>query len=100
MCGGMRIVFSSPPSYGHIYPFLPLALACADAGHDVAVATAEPFLGRLPLPTVRSMPAGTTMKELRDLTLRNHPELRTWTVEGMYQFGGRMFAETSTPSRA
>ena len=90
----MRIVFSSPPSYGHIYPFLPLALACADAGHDVTVATAEPFLGRLPLPTVRSMPAGTTMKQLRDLTLRNHPELQTWTVEGMYRFGGRMFAET------
>jgi Erythromycin biosynthesis protein CIII-like, C-terminal domain len=91
---GMRIVFSSPPSYGHIYPFLPLALACADLGHDVVVATAEPFLDRLPLPTTRSMPAGTTMKQLRDLTLHNHPELPIGTVEGMYQFGGRMFGET------
>lgn len=90
----MRIVFSSPPSYGHIYPFLPLAFACADAGHDVTVATAEPFLGRLALPTVRSMPAGVTLKQLRDRTLQNHPGLRTWTVEGMYQFGGRMFGET------
>ena len=90
----MRIVFSSPPSYGHIYPFLPLALGCANLGHDVAVATAEPFLGRLPLPTVRSMPEGTTMQELHDLTLRNHPELQTWTVEGRYQFGGRLFGET------
>ncbi|HEY7596845.1 MAG TPA: glycosyltransferase [Actinophytocola sp.] len=90
----MRIVFSSPPSYGHIYPFLPLALACADAGHDVTVATAEPFLGRLSLPTVRSMPAGTTLKQLRDLTLKNHPGLQTWTVEGVYQFGGWMFGES------
>jgi len=90
----MRIVFSSPPSYGHIYPFLPLALACADAGHDVSVATAEPFLDRLPVPTVRSMPAGTTLKQLRDRTLHNHPGLQTWTVEGMYRFGGWMFGET------
>ncbi|HEV7650940.1 MAG TPA: glycosyltransferase [Actinophytocola sp.] len=90
----MRIVFASPPSYGHIYPFLPLAFACADLGHDVVVATAEPFLGRLPLPTVRSMPEGATLKQLRDLTLRNHPELQTGTVEAMYQFGGRMFGET------
>lgn len=90
----MRIVFSSPPSYGHIYPFLPLAFACADAGHDVTVATAEPFLGRLPLPTVRSMPAGTTLKQLRDRTLQNHPALQTWTVEGAYQFGGWLFGES------
>jgi hypothetical protein len=90
----MRIVFSSPPSYGHIYPFLPLALACADLGHDVVVATAEPFLGRLPLPTTRSIPEGTTMKQLHELTLSNHPELQIDTVEGRYRFGGRLFGET------
>lgn len=35
---------------------MPLALACADAGHEVVVATGEPFLGRLPLPTVPGNP--------------------------------------------
>ena len=90
----MRIVFSSPPSYGHIYPLLPLALACVDAGHDVTVATGAPFLGRLPLPTVRSLPEGTTLKQLRDLTLHNHSDVDPSTVEGMYRFGGWMFGET------
>src|SRR5262245_27396315 len=90
----MRIVFSSPPSYGHLYPLVPLALACAEAGHDVTVATGPPFLGRLQLPTVRSLPEGTVMKELRDLTLRNHPEVDVSTVYGTFQFGGWMFGET------
>ena len=32
----MRIVFAAIPAYGHLYPVLPLAMACAAAGHDVA----------------------------------------------------------------
>jgi UDP:flavonoid glycosyltransferase YjiC (YdhE family) len=90
----MRIVFSSQPSYGHLYPLLPLALACAEAGHDVMVATGEPFLGRLPLPTVPSLPAGTVPRELQALTLRNHPEVDTSTLDGILRFGGFMFGET------
>jgi hypothetical protein len=50
----VKIIFASIPAYGHLYPLMPLALACADAGHDVTLAVGPPFLDRLPLPTCRS----------------------------------------------
>ena len=53
---GVKVLFASIPAYGHLYPLMPLALACADAGHDVLVACGPPFLNRLPLRTVRQMP--------------------------------------------
>jgi UDP:flavonoid glycosyltransferase YjiC (YdhE family) len=52
----MKILFAAIPAYGHLYPLMPLALACVDAGHDVTVACGPPFLGRLPLRTVPQMP--------------------------------------------
>ena len=45
-------MFASLGAYGHLYPMMPLALACADAGHETVIATGPPFLERLPLPTV------------------------------------------------
>lgn len=35
----MRVLFSSTPGYGHVFPMLPLARAARDAGHDVLWAT-------------------------------------------------------------
>jgi UDP:flavonoid glycosyltransferase YjiC (YdhE family) len=37
----MRVLFSSIGSVGHLFPLVPLAGALGDAGHDVAIATAE-----------------------------------------------------------
>lgn len=51
----MKILVAAIPAYGHLYPLMPLALACVDAGHDVTVACGPPFLDRLPLRTVRQM---------------------------------------------
>lgn len=48
----MRILFSALPAYGHVFPLMPLAIACRDAGHDVAFATGQPFTDRLPVPTI------------------------------------------------
>ncbi|MFL6142021.1 MAG: glycosyltransferase [Labedaea sp.] len=90
----MRIVFASPPAYGHLYPLLPLALAAVEAGHEVTVATGAPFLDRLPVPTVPLLPAESTMPALRELTRHNHPELDTSTIDGIIEFGGRMFGHT------
>ena len=52
----MKILFAAIPAYGHLYPLMPLALACAEDGHDVTVATGKPFVGRLPLPTIPQQP--------------------------------------------
>ena len=58
----MKIAFAVLPGYGHVYPVMPLALACAAAGHDVVIATGAPFLQRLPLPTVNQLPDGVDLQ--------------------------------------
>jgi UDP:flavonoid glycosyltransferase YjiC (YdhE family) len=69
----VRILVASLGAYGHLYPLMPLALAAADAGHEVVIATGEPFLDRLPLPTV---PAYTdlTLDDAIAETRRRHPD--------------------------
>ena len=85
----MRIVFASISAYGHLYPMMPLALACAEAGHDVTVAIGEPFLGRLPLRTVRGVPGGVDLDWVVRETKRRHPE-----VEG-FELSVAMFGDTT-----
>ena len=70
----MKILFASLPAYGHLYPLMPLALACADAGHDVTVATGAPFVGQLPLPTIQSVPPDADIDGLVAETRRRHQE--------------------------
>jgi UDP:flavonoid glycosyltransferase YjiC (YdhE family) len=48
----VRILFSALPAYGHVFPLVPLAIACEAAGHEVAFATGQPFTDRLPVPTI------------------------------------------------
>jgi hypothetical protein len=52
----VKIMFASLGAYGHLYPMMPLAVACAEADHEVVIATGEPSLGRLPLPTLPGYP--------------------------------------------
>ena len=85
----MKIVFASISAYGHLYPMMPLALACAEAGHDVTVAIGEPFLGRLPLRTVRGVPGGMDLDWVVGETKRRHPD-----VEG-YELSVAMFGDTT-----
>ncbi len=69
----VQILFAAIPAYGHLFPMLPLVAACAEAGHEVSVATGEPFLGRLPWPTVRGIPAGTELDAVTAEARRRHP---------------------------
>ena len=86
----MRIVFASLPAYGHLYPLLPLALACRDAGHEVVVATGEPFTGALPLKTAAGIADGVVLHDIEQETFRNHPGLAPGP-----EFAGWMFGETT-----
>ncbi|MFC4855886.1 glycosyltransferase [Actinophytocola glycyrrhizae] len=45
----MRVLIAGLANYGHIYPLMPVAVACRDAGHDVIFAIGEELL-----PLVRS----------------------------------------------
>ena len=69
----VKILFAAIGAYGHLYPMMPLALAAAEAGHQVTIATGGPFLDRLPLPTV---PAYTdlALEDVEAETRRRHPD--------------------------
>ena len=69
----MKIALAVLPAYGHLYPVMPLAQACAAAGHDVVVATGAPFLERLPLPAVSQFPDGLDMRWAAGETARRRP---------------------------
>ena len=71
----MKIVFAAIPAYGHLYPLMPLALACAEAGHQVTMAVGSPFLGRLPLPTIPQHPPELDLDAGFREAERRHPDL-------------------------
>jgi UDP:flavonoid glycosyltransferase YjiC (YdhE family) len=93
----MRIVFSSLPAYGHLYPMLPLAEACADAGHEVMVATGQPFVDRLPLPTIHSVIGVTEFKDFEREVVRRYPDIGT---RPPMEFPAKLFGEVCSEHTA
>jgi UDP-N-acetylglucosamine:LPS N-acetylglucosamine transferase len=85
----MRIVFAAIPAYGHVYPMLPLATACAEAGHQVVIATGDPFVGGLKLPTISIFPAAMDLDQAVRETQRRHPG-----IDGL-ELTVAMFADTT-----
>lgn len=73
--GPVKIMFASLGAYGHLYPMMPLAIACADAGQEVVIATGKPFLERLPVPTVAGYPETLELDWAIEETRRRHPDL-------------------------
>ncbi len=71
----MKVVFAALGAYGHVFPMLPLTLACREAGHDVVVATGAPFLDRLPVRTVPGLPAEVDLAWAEQEVRRRHPDL-------------------------
>ena len=71
----MKVVFAALNAYGHLFPMLPLAMACRAAGHDVVVATGAPFLGRLPVRTVPGLPSEIDLAWAEQEVRRRHPDL-------------------------
>jgi UDP:flavonoid glycosyltransferase YjiC (YdhE family) len=61
----VRALFSCVAGAGHLRPLLPLAHAFADAGHEVAVATAETFAAQVRAAGFEALPAGIDMREVR-----------------------------------
>jgi hypothetical protein len=71
----VKIMFASLGAYGHLYPMMPLALACAEADHEVVIATGEPFLQRLSLTTVPGYPQHLELDWVIRESRRRHPDL-------------------------
>jgi UDP:flavonoid glycosyltransferase YjiC (YdhE family) len=85
----VKIMFASLGAYGHLYPMMPLALACADAGHETVIATGPPFLGQLPLPTVPGYPPDLELDWAIQETRSRHPDLHD------QDFSMAMFADVT-----
>jgi UDP:flavonoid glycosyltransferase YjiC (YdhE family) len=90
----VKIMFASLGAYGHLYPMMPLALACADAGHKTVIASGPPFLERLPLPAVRGYPPDLELDWAIQEARRRHPELHD------QDFSMAMFADVAAESVA
>jgi len=61
----IRILFSSSAAEGHFRPLVPLARACADAGHEVAFATAADLGDRVAAAGFRHFAAGLDQAEIQ-----------------------------------
>jgi UDP:flavonoid glycosyltransferase YjiC (YdhE family) len=90
----VKVLFSSIPAYGHLYPLMPLLLACADQGHDVVLATGEPFASRLEVPTVE-VQSWSSLDEAEAEVRRRHPELAYVAGPEKWRFGLELFADVS-----
>jgi hypothetical protein len=68
---------------------MPLALACAGAGHAAVIATGPPFLGQLPLPTVPGYRPNLELDWAIQEARRRHPDLHD------QDFSMAMFADVT-----
>jgi hypothetical protein len=91
----MKVVFAALGAYGHLFPMLPLALACRDAGHDVIVATGAPFLNGLPVRTVPGLPAQVDLAWAEQEVRRRHPDLHGFEAT-LAMFGDVTAGATTT----
>jgi UDP:flavonoid glycosyltransferase YjiC (YdhE family) len=69
----VRALITTIPEHGHFRPLVPLAEALLDAGHEVAVATAESFGGVVSEAGFEPIAAGIDGPEARARVLLRHP---------------------------
>ncbi len=97
----MRVLFVSTFGHGHVFPLVPLALACQEAGQDVLWATNGPAVSLVELAGIRCAEAGLSGEALAT------------TISGLHARAGRlappdraafmfptMFGETLSPPMA
>jgi UDP:flavonoid glycosyltransferase YjiC (YdhE family) len=89
----LRVLFCCRPAYGHVYPLLPLALACRDAGHEVVFGTGEGFRPRLRELGFRAERVGISIEEGDRLALVEDPGLGELPREQRWRFGVVVFGD-------
>jgi UDP:flavonoid glycosyltransferase YjiC (YdhE family) len=99
----VKILFSTRPAYGHVYPLLPLADAARRAGHQVNFATAGCFLtplDRLGYPTHE---VGLTIEAAHaELLASVSADVMPRGADGRpdVEMGGRLFLDVIAPRTA
>lgn len=77
----MRILISSWPAYGHLYPILPIARAAQHAGHEVVLATGPDLASHLEQRGFVTWPVGSSQAESVAALSAIHPNLETMPPE-------------------
>lgn len=70
----MRVLFTSVPSFGHVHPSIPLALALLGRGREVLWATGADACGRLARVGIDAVPAGLADDSRLPEYRRRYPE--------------------------
>lgn len=95
----MRILLTCSPAYGHFHPMGPLGRALADAGHEVAFATASDFCERVERCGFRTFPAGLKMPERGEVMRRVIGEMMKAPPADRPKLGfPRIFAQHGAPA--
>ncbi|MDQ6797888.1 MAG: glycosyltransferase [Actinomycetota bacterium] len=96
----MRVLCTCVPGDGHFNPMLPLARAMADAGHEVAFATADAIAGRVEKAGFEFLPAGISLPEQLAEAARRFPtEAALLGAERFENFVPRMLGGVAAPPR-
>lgn len=94
----MNFLFSIRPSYGHLYPLMPLAFALRDLGHEVTIGTGEEFVPRLRELGFAALPSGRSILWSEEETIRRNPALGAMLPpEEKYKRGIEMFSRVLPP---
>lgn len=95
----MKVLVSCVPGFGHFHPLVPLAQALVDAGHQVAVATAERFCRRVVEPAgLPAFPAGVSPILASERT-NELADAAGFTEDDVWRFGAHLFAEAYAPPK-
>ena len=98
----VRVLCTCLPGFGHFLPLTPLARAGADAGHQIAFATAAAFCPQVEKLGFAAFPAGLSFSAQLEEAARRFPEQHAMPFgkERFVSFVPRMLAGVAAPSRA
>ncbi|MFI8364938.1 nucleotide disphospho-sugar-binding domain-containing protein [Streptomyces sp. NPDC085612] len=99
----MRILFTGPPSAGHLFPMIPTAQALRAAGHEVLFASAQPLnaLRQAGFPVVE-IGDGRTLREMFEESLGDEVGYvaHDMTTDQILDRAARGFAQVARPTVA
>lgn len=94
----MNVLFSIRPSYGHLYPLMPLAFALKELGHEVTIGTGEEFVPRLHQLGFEAHPSGRSILWSEEQAIRRNPALGdSLPPDEKHKRGIEMFARVLPP---
>ena len=94
----MKILFCGRPSYGHLYPLMPLAIAFREQDAEVSFATGPDFVPRLEALGFPAHPVGRSILWAEEEAIRQNPALANLAQQDKPILGMTMFSEMLPPA--